>query len=88
VPTADIWLILFSIVSSCILKSAANRCRSPGAHTSTDTLLLVKRAADLGQIFLDLWRLYSISIATSEAAPAQPEAQAPPVRSNAPIAHR
>jgi len=40
------------------------------------------------QVVGNRWRLYSISIATSEAAPAQPEAQAPPVRSNAPIAQQ
>ena len=40
------------------------------------------------QVVGNRWRLYSISIATSEAAPAQPEAQASPVRSNAPIAHQ
>ena len=59
-------------------------------------------AADLAQTFSDLrrrnfdlvfqvvgnrWRLYSISIATPEAAPAQPQAQAPPARSGTPAAH-
>jgi hypothetical protein len=39
------------------------------------------------QVVSNRWRLYSISIATPEAAPAQPPAQAPPARSNAPAAH-
>jgi hypothetical protein len=33
------------------------------------------------------WRLYGISIATPDAAPAQPQAQAPPARSSTPAAH-
>ena len=36
------------------------------------------------QVVSNRWRLYSISIATPEAAPAQPPAQAPPARSSTP----
>ena len=39
------------------------------------------------QVVGNRWRLYSISIATPEAAPAQPQAQAPPARSSTPAAH-
>ena len=39
------------------------------------------------QVVGNQWRLYSISIATPEAAPAQPQAQAPPARSSTPAAH-
>ena len=39
------------------------------------------------QVVGNRWRLYSISIATPEAAPAQPQAQAPPARSGTPAAH-
>ena len=39
------------------------------------------------QVVGNRWRLYSISIATPEAAPAQPQAQAPPPRSSTPAAH-
>jgi len=39
------------------------------------------------QVFNNQWRLYGISIATPEAAPAQPQAQAPPARSSTPAAH-
>src|SRR5262249_28070838 len=39
------------------------------------------------QLVGNRWRLYSISIATPEAAPAQPQAKAPPARSSTPAAH-
>jgi hypothetical protein len=39
------------------------------------------------QVVGNQWRLYGISIATPEAAPAQPQAQAPPARSSTPAAH-
>jgi hypothetical protein len=39
------------------------------------------------QVVRNRWRLYSISIATPEAAPAQPQVQAPPARSSTPAAH-
>ena len=38
------------------------------------------------QVVGNQWRLYGISIATPEAAPAQPQAQAPPARSSTPAA--
>ena len=36
------------------------------------------------QVVGNRWRLYSISIVTPEAVPAQPQAQAPPARSSTP----
>ena len=39
------------------------------------------------QVVGNRWRLYSISIATPEAAPAQPQAQVPPARPSTPAAH-
>jgi hypothetical protein len=39
------------------------------------------------QVVSNQWRLYGISIATPEAAPAQPQAQAPPAGSSTPAAH-
>jgi hypothetical protein len=38
------------------------------------------------QVVGNRWRLYGISIATPEAAPAQPQAQTPPARSSTPAA--
>ena len=39
------------------------------------------------QVVGNQWRLYGISIATPEAAPAQPQVQTPPARSGTPAAH-
>ena len=39
------------------------------------------------QVIGNQWRLYGISIATPEAAPAQPQTQAPPARPSTPAAH-